>query len=184
MWGARPSEPHDILVDKDGMVWYSNFGEMEIGKFDPKTLQFTRISDQEVQAQRAGRSVEHRVRPHRQDLVRHHVPGLARLSRSEDRRDRLLSGAGEMERRPRAAQLHRPALRGRQQGVDQERRHPGHLPRRSEDRRMGQIPPDRSTARREECRHLSGDGRLQEQSLDGRIHRRPSRQDRRQDAAR
>jgi streptogramin lyase len=36
---VRPtSEPHDILVDKEGKVWYTDFGEMFIGKFDPKTL--------------------------------------------------------------------------------------------------------------------------------------------------
>jgi streptogramin lyase len=34
-------EPHDILLDKDGNVWYSDFGEMFIGKFDPKTLKLT-----------------------------------------------------------------------------------------------------------------------------------------------
>jgi len=35
----RPtSEPHDVLVDKEGKVWYTDFGEMFIGKFDPKTL--------------------------------------------------------------------------------------------------------------------------------------------------
>jgi virginiamycin B lyase len=39
--GARTTEPHDILVDKDGMVWYSDFGQMFIGKFDPKTLKRT-----------------------------------------------------------------------------------------------------------------------------------------------
>jgi virginiamycin B lyase len=39
--GRITSEPHDILVDKDGMVWYSDFGEMFIGKFDPKTLKLT-----------------------------------------------------------------------------------------------------------------------------------------------
>jgi virginiamycin B lyase len=39
---VRPTtEPHDILVDKDGNVWYSDFGEMFIGKFDPKTLKLT-----------------------------------------------------------------------------------------------------------------------------------------------
>jgi streptogramin lyase len=38
----RPTtEPHDILVDKEGNVWYSDFGEMFIGKFDPKTLKLT-----------------------------------------------------------------------------------------------------------------------------------------------
>lgn len=36
---VRPTtEPHDVLVDKDGKVWYTDFGEMFIGKFDPKTL--------------------------------------------------------------------------------------------------------------------------------------------------
>jgi len=38
----RPTtEPHDVLVDKDGMVWYSDFGELFISKFDPKTLKLT-----------------------------------------------------------------------------------------------------------------------------------------------
>jgi virginiamycin B lyase len=35
------TEPHDILVDKEGNVWYTDFGEMFIGKFDPKTLKLT-----------------------------------------------------------------------------------------------------------------------------------------------
>jgi virginiamycin B lyase len=39
--GRITSEPHDILVDRDGKVWYSDFGEMFIGKFDPKTLKLT-----------------------------------------------------------------------------------------------------------------------------------------------
>src|SRR6202451_1080656 len=39
---VRPTiEPHDILVDKEGNVWYTDFGEMFIGKFDPKTLKLT-----------------------------------------------------------------------------------------------------------------------------------------------
>jgi sugar lactone lactonase YvrE len=38
----RPTtEPHDVLVDKDGNVWYSDFGELFISKFDPKTLKLT-----------------------------------------------------------------------------------------------------------------------------------------------
>jgi virginiamycin B lyase len=34
-------QPHDVLVDKEGMVWYSDFGQMFIGKLDPKTLKLT-----------------------------------------------------------------------------------------------------------------------------------------------
>src|SRR6195256_4799415 len=36
--GRPTTEPHDVLVDKDGYVWYTDFGEMFIGKFDPKSL--------------------------------------------------------------------------------------------------------------------------------------------------
>ena len=39
---VRPTtEPHDVVVDKDGNVWYSDFGELFISKFDPKTLKLT-----------------------------------------------------------------------------------------------------------------------------------------------
>lgn len=30
-------EPHDVIVDNDGMVWYSDFGALFVGKMDPKT---------------------------------------------------------------------------------------------------------------------------------------------------
>jgi virginiamycin B lyase len=34
----RPTiEPHDVIVDEHGMVWYTDFGEQFIGKLDPKT---------------------------------------------------------------------------------------------------------------------------------------------------
>jgi len=39
---VRPTtEPHDVVLDKDGNVWYSDFGELFISKFDPKTLKLT-----------------------------------------------------------------------------------------------------------------------------------------------
>jgi streptogramin lyase len=38
----RPTiEPHDVVVDSQGMIWYSDFGEPYISKFDPKTLKLT-----------------------------------------------------------------------------------------------------------------------------------------------
>ena len=38
----RPTtEPHDVVVDAQGMVWYTDFGEPYISKFDPKTLKLT-----------------------------------------------------------------------------------------------------------------------------------------------
>jgi virginiamycin B lyase len=34
-------EPHDVIVDADGMVWYSSFGEPNLGKLDPRTGKVT-----------------------------------------------------------------------------------------------------------------------------------------------
>ena len=44
----RPTtQPHDVLLDKDGNVWYSDFGELFISKFDPKTLTLTEYPTKE-----------------------------------------------------------------------------------------------------------------------------------------
>src|SRR3989454_5735118 len=38
----RPTiEPHDVVVDGDGIAWYSDFGDQRIGKLDPKSGQVT-----------------------------------------------------------------------------------------------------------------------------------------------
>jgi virginiamycin B lyase len=34
-------EPHDVIVDRRGTTWYSNFGEQNFGKLDPKTGEVT-----------------------------------------------------------------------------------------------------------------------------------------------
>jgi streptogramin lyase len=39
--GRATTEPHDVVVDAQGNVWYSDFGELYISKFDPKTLKLT-----------------------------------------------------------------------------------------------------------------------------------------------
>jgi streptogramin lyase len=39
--GRQTTEPHDVVLDQDGNVWYSDFGELFISKFDPKTLKLT-----------------------------------------------------------------------------------------------------------------------------------------------
>jgi virginiamycin B lyase len=45
----RPTiEPHDIVLDKDGNVWYTDFGEMFVSKFDPKTLKLTEYPVKEL----------------------------------------------------------------------------------------------------------------------------------------
>jgi streptogramin lyase len=39
--GRPTSQPHDVVLDSTGDVWYSDFGELFISKFDPKTLKLT-----------------------------------------------------------------------------------------------------------------------------------------------
>ena len=34
-------EPHDVIVDADGIAWFSNFGEQTLGRLDPKTGKVT-----------------------------------------------------------------------------------------------------------------------------------------------
>src|SRR5215467_10220949 len=34
-------QPHDVVLDREGAVWYSDFGQMYLGKMDPKTGKVT-----------------------------------------------------------------------------------------------------------------------------------------------
>ncbi|MEI8033973.1 MAG: carboxypeptidase regulatory-like domain-containing protein [Betaproteobacteria bacterium] len=36
---ARTRQPHDVIVDSQGLVWYASFGEQILGRLNPKTLQ-------------------------------------------------------------------------------------------------------------------------------------------------
>src|SRR5260370_41988174 len=37
-------QPHDVMLDRAGNVWYSDFGQMFLGKMDPKTGKVTQYS--------------------------------------------------------------------------------------------------------------------------------------------
>jgi virginiamycin B lyase len=37
----RTRQPHDVIVDSTGMVWYASFGEQILGKMDPRTGNIT-----------------------------------------------------------------------------------------------------------------------------------------------
>jgi streptogramin lyase len=44
-------QPHDVIVDPDGMVWYSHFGEQFLSKLDPQT---GKIADFPIPVQKPG----------------------------------------------------------------------------------------------------------------------------------
>ncbi len=39
----RTIQPHDVVMDKEGIAWFTDFGDQTIGRFDPKTLKLTEI---------------------------------------------------------------------------------------------------------------------------------------------
>jgi virginiamycin B lyase len=59
-------EPHDVMLDREGTVWYSDFGQGHA------------VSDPRDQEGLPGRHSQSRVRQGRQSLDRRHVPGLDR----------------------------------------------------------------------------------------------------------
>src|ERR1700732_2407957 len=40
-------EPHDVIVDEEGISWYSSFGEQNLGRLDPKTGEVTEFPMEE-----------------------------------------------------------------------------------------------------------------------------------------
>jgi virginiamycin B lyase len=46
----RTIQPHDVVLDKDGMAWYTDFGDQILGKLDPKTGKVTEYKIPTVKA--------------------------------------------------------------------------------------------------------------------------------------
>jgi len=44
----RTMEPHDVLLDSQGMAWFSDFGEQILGRLDPKTGKVTEFAVPEL----------------------------------------------------------------------------------------------------------------------------------------
>ncbi len=59
----RTIQPHDVVLDKDGIAWYTDFGDQVIGRFDPKTLKHTEIRIPETVANRPTGSLDLELAP-------------------------------------------------------------------------------------------------------------------------
>ena len=75
-------EPHDVIVDKDGIAWYSSFGEQNLGRLDPKTGAVKEYADRRAQAGLPDRPARAPLGSGRQSVARQHVPGHHRQVRS------------------------------------------------------------------------------------------------------
>jgi virginiamycin B lyase len=83
----KETQPHDVIVDQDGMVWYSDFSNQFAGVLDPNTGKATDIPDPSAQARAAEGQPRNRVGGGPKERVaRDDVPGRRRADRSQDPR--------------------------------------------------------------------------------------------------
>ena len=75
---ARTRQPHDVIVDSDGMVWYISFGEQILGRLDPKTGKTTEFPIPILKPQSPTGELALRPGPGRKSLDWHDVPGRLR----------------------------------------------------------------------------------------------------------
>ena len=68
------------IVDKDGIAWYSNFGEQNLGRLDPKTGKVTEYPVPEHKPGFPTGFLALRADQRRQSVARQHVPGHASSS--------------------------------------------------------------------------------------------------------
>jgi virginiamycin B lyase len=100
-------EPHDVIVDGNGMVWYSSFGEQDLGRLDPKTGKVTEFPILEHKPGFPTGGLGQRSR--RQSVARQHVSGHDREVRPQGRDVPVLATARRTEHRRRADQYGEPA---------------------------------------------------------------------------
>jgi streptogramin lyase len=60
----RAAQPHDVVVDPDGMVWYSDFGNQYVGVMDPKTGKATDIPIPAFKPEQPKGSLDIELDPH------------------------------------------------------------------------------------------------------------------------
>ena len=168
---VRPTtEPHDILVDKEGNVWYTDFGEMFIGKFDPKTLKLTEypIKKFKEKAPTGLLSIEF----DHAGKIWFDTMYQGSLGNLDPKTDEISYYPLSPEYNDDRVQLNFTGLHHEVDGkVWTKSVGTQHIFRVDlATKKWERFPPDRSTAERKKCRHLSGHGGLQKQPLDGRIH--------------
>ena len=76
-------QPHDVIVDPDGMVWYSHFGEQFLSKLDPEDRHGDGLPDPGAEARPSQGHARPRSRRGRRHLGRlMYQTGMARFDRA------------------------------------------------------------------------------------------------------
>jgi virginiamycin B lyase len=79
----KETQPHDVIVDQDGMVWYSDFSNMFAGVLDPKTGKATDIAIPVLKPEEPKGSLEIGLEPGQKNvwLAMMYQAGVARIDR-------------------------------------------------------------------------------------------------------
>ncbi len=80
----KEAQPHDVIVDRDGMVWYSDFSNQFAGVLDPKTGKATDISIPTIHPEQPKGSLEIELEADQKNvwLAMMYQAGLARIDRT------------------------------------------------------------------------------------------------------
>jgi virginiamycin B lyase len=80
----KETQPHDVIVDRDGMVWYSDFSNQFAGVLDPKTGKATDIPIPVVHPEQPKGSLEIELEADQKNvwLAMMYQAGLARIDRT------------------------------------------------------------------------------------------------------
>ena len=78
-------QPHDVIVDGDGGVWFSHFGEQFLSKLDPVTGKVTDFPIPVLKPDHPKGTLDLEIDPGRLYLGRHDVPGRHGAVRPQDR---------------------------------------------------------------------------------------------------
>ena len=172
--------PHDVVLDKDGIAWYSSFGEQFVGRLDPKTGDVKEYAMPVHKPDFPKGSLGLRIDRDGYLVARQHVPGRDRALRSEDGAVQRLADAEGIQHR-RVAGEHGAAgeLARRRQGLVAEQRLRRRAPARP------RVRPDRDVRAVQDvedaAQYLRRHPGLAEQRLLHRLPQLPHRPHRRQE---
>ena len=178
----RPeSQPHDVIVDKEGIVWYSDFSDQFLGRFDPKTLA---IKEYPVPLHREGfptGALDLEVDPDGNLwMALMFQAGIAKFDKKTEKMQTWQLPEGVLKEDFQQAMVGAAELDRRRQGLDDRSEPARPLPHGPEDRRNREVGALQEPAEGAALglRHLFGQG---EQCLVPRFRRRECRLHRRQD---
>ena len=175
-------QPHDVMLDREGNVWYSDFGQMFLGKMDPKTGKVTQYPIPVVKPGWPEGTLD--LEFDKDDNPWVGVMYQSAIAKFDKKTEKFQMWQTPKEWDTDGGQLGHLAVEGthcRQQGVDQELRRRQHLPARSRLQQDGEPRQLQGSADRQAHRHLRHPLGRAEQRLSARLFGRQHRQDRRQD---